>query len=135
MDKFHQHSDRLADVESEFDRHTNFERSESTFDLLRGQHNNTNLWNSKKEIFSIFSQKVTKQYAIWLEELIMSPQVWVVEDIKDFQNTNPGVGYDNKGLLAINILKGSFNVFNTENNMHYIEFKYKLSENTITQKM
>ena len=120
---------------SEFDRHTNFERSESTFDLLRGQHNNTNLWNSKKEIFSIFSQKVTKQYAIWLEELIMSPQVWVVEDIKDFQNTNPGVGYDNKGLLAVNILKGSFNVFNTENNMHYIEFKYKLSEKTITKKM
>lgn len=120
---------------SEFDRHTDFNRAEATFDLLRGQHNNTNLWNSKKEIFSIFSQKVTKEYAIWLEELITSPQVWVIEDIKDFQNTNPGIGYENKGLVAVNILKGSFNVFNTENNMHFVEFKYQLSENTIIQKM
>jgi len=47
---------------SEFDRHTDFNRAEATFDLLRGQHNNTNLWNSKKEILSIFSQKVKKKY-------------------------------------------------------------------------
>tara|TARA_R110002074_G_scaffold49585_3_gene126498 strand:+ start:5384 stop:6730 length:1347 start_codon:yes stop_codon:yes gene_type:complete len=120
---------------TDFDRHTNFDRADSTFDLLRGQHNITNLWNSKKEIYSIFSQKVTKEYAIWLEELIISPQVWVIEDVKDYQNSNPSLGYENKGLVAVNILKGSFNVINTENNMHYIEFKYSLSENTITQKM
>ena len=95
----------------------------------------TNLWGSRKDTFSVFTQKVTKEYAVWLEELISSPQVWVVEDIKDFQNTSPQLGYENKGLVAINIIKGSYKVFNTENNMHYIEFKYTLSENTITQKM
>lgn len=120
---------------TEFDRHTRFERSDSTFDLLRGQHNMTNLWGSRKDTFSVFTQKVSKEYAVWLEELISSPQVWIVEDIKDFQNTSPQLGYENKGLVAINILKGSYKVFNTENNMHYIEFKYTLSENTITQKM
>lgn len=120
---------------TEFDRHTRFERSDSTFDLLRGQHNMTNLWGSRKDTFSVFTQKVSKEYAVWLEELISSPQVWIVEDIKDFQNTAPQLGYENKGLVAINILKGSYKVFNTENNMHYIEFKYTLSENTITQKM
>tara|TARA_R100000951_G_scaffold107544_3_gene103029 strand:+ start:1164 stop:2510 length:1347 start_codon:yes stop_codon:yes gene_type:complete len=120
---------------TEFDRHTRFERSDATFDLLRGQHNITNLWGSRKDTFSVFTQKVSKEYAIWLEELISSPQVWIVEDIKDFQSSGTAIGYDNKGLVAINILKGSYKVFNTENNMHYIEFKYTLSENTITQKM
>ncbi len=122
---------------SEFDRHTRFDRSDSTFDLLRGQHNITNLWGSRKDTFSVFTQKVSKEYAVWLEELISSPQVWIVENIKDFQepNAGQGLGYENKGLVAINVLKGSYKVFNTENNMHYIEFKYTLSENTITQKM
>lgn len=118
---------------SEFDRHTTFSRSYADFDLKRGQHNTTNLWNSKKEIYSIFTQPLTKEYAIWLEELIMSPQVWVVKDIKDFQNSDGVV--DGKGLVAINILKGSYKTFSTEKNVHFIEFKYTLSENTITQKM
>lgn len=116
---------------TEFDRHTDFNRAYADFDLLRGQHNNTNLWGSRKENYSIFSQPLTKEYAIWLEELIMSPQAWIVKDIKDFQNSN----YSKKGLVAINILKGSYNTYSTEKNVHFIEFKYTLSENTITQKM
>ena len=121
---------------STFDRHTDFSRAESDFGLLRGQHNITNLWNSRQELHSVFSQPVSKEYAMWLEELIVSPQVWVVKDIKGYQDI-PGFSspYLKKGLVAINILKGSYKLHNTEKGRHFIEFNYALSENTITKKM
>ena len=123
---------------SEFDRHTDFNLNINDFGLKRGQHNMTNLWNDRKELTTIFSQPISKEYAIWLDELIMSPQVWIIKDIKDYQegdNNLFNMPYQNKGLVAINILKGSYKLHNSENGRHFIEFKYTLSENTITQKM
>ena len=68
----------------------------------------------------------------------MSPQVWIIKDVKDYQygdDNNYQMPYGGKGLVAINILKGSYKLHNSENGRHFIEFKYTLSENTITQKM
>jgi hypothetical protein len=59
----------------------------------------------------------------------------VVEDIKDYQGNKNLLFYNTKGLVAINILKGSYKLHNTEKGRHFIEFKYTLSENTTTQKM
>ncbi len=123
---------------SEFDRHTDFNRASSGFGTKRGQHNMTNLWNNRKDTFSLFSQPLTKEFALWVEELIMSPQVWVVEDIVDHQAANtlfPELPVTDTGLVAVNILKGSYKLHTTEKNVNFIEFKYALSENTITQKM
>lgn len=124
---------------SEFDRHTDFSRNSVTFGTKRGQHNMTNLWNDRKDTFSIFSQPLTKEYSLWVEELIMSPQVWIVEDIKDHNFINNPLGVEvpmqEKGLVAVNILKGSYKLHTTEKNVNFVEFKYALSENTITQKM
>jgi hypothetical protein len=120
---------------SEFDRHTDFNRGLTDFGLKRGQHNITNLWGNRKEMNTIFTQPVSTEYATWLEELIVSPQVWVVEDIKDYQGDPAMLFYNTKGLVAINILKGSYKLHNTEKGRHFIEFKYTLSENTTTQKM
>ena len=39
------------------------------------------------------------------------------------------------GLQAIIIDKSSFNIYTTEDNVYYIEFKYSLSENVQTMKM
>ena len=117
-----------------FDRHTRFNRSENTdgFAVMRGQHSSTNLWIDRKDSFSVLSQPVTKKEAIWLEELVTSPQVWVVVDVPKYGATHPN---QQCGLQAINIDKSSFNIYSTENNVHYIEFKYSLSENTQTMKM
>lgn len=126
---------------TEFDRHTDFYRADSDnkFGLIRGQHNNTNLWNSRKETFSVFSQPLSKEHAIYVEELISSPQAWIIRDIKDVFSTddtiNPDQPWAKKGLVAINIIKGSFKIYNTEKSRSFVEFKYTLSENTITQKM
>lgn len=120
---------------SEFDRHTRFDRAKQDFDLIRGQHNVTNLWNSRKEMHTVFSQPLSKEYSIWLEELIMSPQVWLVEDIEGYQGDNNSFDFYSQGLVAVNIIKGSYKLYNTEKNTNFMEFKYTLSENTITQKM
>lgn len=123
---------------SEFDRHTDFNIGNSKFGVIRGQHNITNLWNDRKELTTLFSQPVSKEEAVWLDELIMSPQVWIIKDVKDFQEGDDGafqMPYQEKGLVAINILKGSYKLHNSEKGRHFLEFKYTLSENTITQKM
>ncbi len=122
---------------SEFDRHTDFNRRAADFDLKRGQHNMTNLWNKRKEMNTVFTQPVNTETATWLEELIVSPQVWIIKDIKGNFTTgdNLNMPYNNKGLVAINIIKSSYKLHNTEKNRNFIEFKYTLSENTITQKM
>ena len=116
-----------------FDRHTQFNRNVSDkFDVLRGQHSTTNLWIDRNDTFSVFSQPVTTKEAIWLEELVSSPQVWVVRDIAKYGITNP---VQQSGLQAIIIDKSSFNIYSTEDNVHYLEFKYALSENVQTMKM
>ena len=124
---------------STFDRHTDFNRQETGFGIKKGQHNITNLWNSRKETFSIFSQPLTKEFALWVEELIVSPQVWIVKKTEDFLDGSAGgclfnIGYSDIQLVAINIDKGSYKLHTTEKNVSFVEFKYSLSENTLIQK-
>ena len=117
-------------------RHTTFAKQDRDLGLLRGQHNITNLWNTRKEMHTVFSQPVSTQQADWLEELIVSPQVWIIKDIKDYYGNssflNPA---PTKGLQAINIIKSTYKLHTTEKGVHFIEFKYTPSENTSIQKM
>jgi hypothetical protein len=116
-----------------FDRHTFYDRNSRypAFGTMVGQHSTTNLWNDRKDEFSVFSQAVTDEQAQWLEELIVSPQVWIIKPTDSPYSVS--TGYDEK-LVAIVIDKASYNIYNTEKNVSYIEFKYSLSEHTLTQK-
>jgi hypothetical protein len=116
-----------------FNRHTKFNRTgRPQFGIMNGQHSNTNLWNDREDSFSVFSQPLTDETAIWLEELIVSPEAWIVRRV---DNSAEAVGISNGNVLvAIVIDKGSYQIYNTEENVSYIEFKYKLSEHTLTQK-
>jgi len=119
---------------STFDRHTNFDRASSTFGRKVGEHNITNLWNSRKDTFTIFTQPLTKEYALWIEELIVSPQVWIIKKAKNYPVTATSNDNDGIQLVAINIDKGSYKLHTTEKNVNYVELKYSLSENTLIQK-
>ena len=123
---------------TEFDRHTDFsvsaEYGNGDFGILRGQHSRTNLWNKRKQVFSVFSQPLSKDEVDWLEELIVSPLVWITQNITDIDPDKSIANFNRSGLVAVNILKGSYKMHTTEKNRHYIEFKYTLSENTIVQK-
>jgi len=117
---------------TEFDRHTNFVRSKTQdFGVIRGQHNITNLWGNRTETVTVFSQPLNREQVKWIEEMIMSPQVWITNQISDWTDR----GYANMGLVAINIIKGSYKLYSTDRKRSFIEFKYKFSESTLTQKM
>ena len=120
---------------TEFDKHTDFRRSETmNFGVVRGQHNTTNLWGTRNEVISVFSQPLSREQVKWIEEMIMSPQVWITIKVSDFVQDEGGELSD-MGLTAINIIKGSYKLYSTDRNRSFIEFKYKFSESTLTQKM
>jgi len=129
----------------EYDKHTDFNRNTKwgqttdsmPFGTIRGQHASSSLWNTKKEVYTMFTQPVTRKYAEWLEELVVSPQAWVCREVEGWQDYMiAGMSSANgKMLLAINIIKGSYKMYSTEKNLHYVEFKYTLSENSLTQKL
>jgi hypothetical protein len=116
-----------------FNRHTSFNRaSRPQFGVKNGQHSTTNLWNDREDSFSVFSQPLTDAQAVWLEELIVSPEAWIVRRVDD--SAEAAGATNGNVLVAIVIDKGSYQIYNTEDNVNYIEFKYKLSEHTLTQK-
>lgn len=103
----------------------------SRFGVSPGEHSTTNVWTQRTESFSVTTQPLTTEWVEWLEELVVSPQVWVeVEQ----ENINNDISYPkNKTLIPIVIDTGSYKVYSTEDNVHYVEFKYALSDNTLTQ--
>ncbi len=118
-----------------YNKHTQYNRASdngSNFLTRVGEHSTTNLWNDRKDSFKVFSQPLTRDKAEWLEELIISPQVWIVENQDGIFEPN-GNGSDNI-LVAIVIDKGSYAIYNTEENVSYLEFNYYYSEPTLTQK-
>jgi hypothetical protein len=91
------------------------------------QHTRKMLWTQREDEFSVFSQPLTTEKADWLADLIVSPQVWVEEDIKD------GF-YVQKRKIPVIIEKGSYSLHTTEDNVHFIQFKYTKSQRRTTQR-
>ena len=106
-------------------------RGLSSYGMLQGEHSTTNLYTERQESFSVFSQPLSRDWVEWLEELIVSPQAWIE---LEQENTQGIIRYPfNTRLVPIVIDKGSYKVYSTEDNMQFIEFKYKLSDSTLTQ--
>lgn len=125
----------------EFQSHIDYDRgSAPAHGQVRGKHSVKSLQNARKEIYKVFTQPVNKEYAVWLQELVSSPQVWICEEIEDF-NREGAVGLESflwtqggEKLKAINIIKSSYKIHTTEKRINYLEFKYTLSENSLVQK-
>ena len=95
---------------------------------LRGFHVNQKLWNKREDVYKVITQPLNNEHAEWLEELVSSPKVWVQETIKDVQALHP------EYIRPIIINDGSFEIHNTEDNVHFIEFSYTLSNPVSTQR-
>jgi|TARA_R110002074_G_scaffold1973_3_gene11880 hypothetical protein len=100
----------------------------------RGSHSRKKLWTSREDIFSVITQPLTTEYATWLEELATSPQVWIQDDINWNQSKDNFNIFNQKFLRPIIINSESYTIHNTEDNVHYIEFKYRFSNEITTQK-
>ena len=95
----------------------------------RGSHGRKTLWNEREDVHSVISQPLTREYTRWLEQLIASPQVWV-KRVLEQSDAETGNNY----LTPVNIEQGSYAVHNTEDNVNYVEFKYRLSNIIETQR-
>lgn len=95
---------------------------------LRGLHSKKNVWTGREDSFSVFSQPLTKEESVWLEELVSSPQVWVQKTVLNAEKE------EDKYLKPIIIDTGSYTSYNTDDNVHFVEFKYKYSNDIKTQR-
>jgi len=98
----------------------------------RGSHSRKKLWTTREDSFSVISQPLTTEYAEWLQELVSSPQVWVQDEMKYNQSSSKSQPLP--FLRPVIIDDGDFEIHNTEDNVSYIEFKYKYSNAITTQK-
>ena len=115
-----------------YSQNQDFSRGEDGFGIMSGQHSVTNVWTDRQESYSVITQPLTKDVSEWIEELIVSPQVWIEVD----QIENETIDFpwpSNKTIIPIVIDTGSYSVYSTEDNVHFVEFKYSLSDNTLTQ--
>ena len=97
----------------------------------RGYHGRKQLWTTREDIFKVFSQPLVKKECDWIQQLITSPQVWVQRELKNIDSSSRS----NKSFLQpILIDKGSYAVHNTDDNVSFIEFKYRYSNPITTQR-
>lgn len=89
---------------------------------VRGLQGNTELWTKRQDEYTVLSQPLNKITAIWLEELVVSTQVWMEAYIRDGSNRTR-----ESELISVNIVPGSYSTYNSEDNMHFVEIKFTLA--------
>ena len=108
-----------------------------------GEHQISNLWNTRIEKYKVTTDLVPTEWAIWLEEMMTSPVVWVEEvdktmPVEDTDETTVQAGVNwrtHQRLTPIIIDKASFKVYNTDDGgLHYVEFSYIKSNQNTTSK-
>ena len=95
----------------------------------RGFRGETDLWVKRTDEWSVLSQPVNKVTAIWLEELVASPLVWM-----EVPQINQQRGWGNGHLIPVNITPGSYKTFNSEDKQYFIEIKFALANDRTQQK-
>ncbi len=95
---------------------------------IRGVAGKTELWTKREDEFTVISQPLNEITAKWIEELIVSPQVWLEIEMKEAP-----VRYKSQ-IVSVNIVPGSYQTFNSEDNMHFIELKYTLANERTQQR-
>ena len=96
---------------------------------MRGLSGKTELWTKREDEFTVMSQPLNQLTAEWIEELIVSPKVWIEQYVID------GVNRTTKTeLVCVNIVPGSYQTFNSEDNMHFMEIKYTLANERTQQR-
>ena len=97
----------------------------------RGFHGRKQLWTKREDMFSVMTQPLDDTHAEWLQELITSPQVWVQKEIEHAEKVN-AISQESF-LQPVLIDPGTYAIYNTEDNVNYIEFKYRYSNPITTQ--
>lgn len=95
-------------------------------------HTRKTLYNNREDVFTVTSQPVSRKIGVHIEEMITSSMVWINLKLKN--TTSIPFSYSDSRLVPILIVPGSFDIYNTENNISFIKFSYTFSEQITLQK-
>ena len=96
-------------------------------------HTRTVLHNSREDVFKLVSQPVNSGIARHIEEMITSSKVWIQREDLYPRSWPQYASYSATKYYPIIIVPGSFEIYNTEENLNYIEFSYTPSEQITIQ--
>ena len=95
-------------------------------------HTRKTLYNNREDIFTVVSQPVDRKIGRHIEEMITSSLIWINLRLKNALNI-PFNDSESR-LVPIIIVPGSFDIYNTEDNISFIKFSYTFSEQITLQK-
>ena len=99
-----------------------YERSSGTWHT--GQHSRTWLKTEREDNYSVISQPVNKQTALWLSELATSAKVWVQMPYQNAQGHDPMGAHH---LIPVLINPNTFELYSSDESTYFVQFEYTLS--------
>lgn len=99
--------------------------------MFSAQHKRKVIYNNREDTFTVVSQPVSNEIALHIEGLLTSTMVWIHKDRKQMSHTG---AITNGSLVPILISPNSYTIYNTEDNVNFVEFSYTFSEQITMQK-
>ena len=120
---------------------TNISDSSYISDTMRGG----NLYKGGREVSSVnadrvqsvYTEPLNKSVATWLEEILLSPNVWIEKDTDATKKGNTGNPYlrpSTKGYIPVIITNSDAETVNQENGLVRFNIEYTLSHKVQTQR-
>ena len=104
-------------------------------DIYKGGREVTNV--NAERVQSVYTEPLNKSVAKWLEEMMLSPNVWIEKDTEATQmgNTrNPYLRPSDKEYIPVIITNSDIETVNQENGLVKFNIEYTLAHKVITQR-
>jgi len=90
-----------------------------------------------ERVQSVYTEPLNKSVANWLEEIMLSPNVWIEQDTdatKRGKSSNPYLRPSTKGYIPVIITNSDIETVNQENGLVRFNIEYTLSHKVQTQR-
>ena len=104
-------------------------------DLYKGGREVSNV--NADRVQSVYTEPLNKSVAKWLEEMILSPNVWIEKDTdatKKGNSSNPYLRPSTKGYIPVIITNSDIETVNQENGLVRFNIEYTLAHKIQTQR-
>ena len=104
-------------------------------DLYKGGREVSNV--NADRVQSVYTEPLNKSVAKWLEEMILSPNVWIEKDTdatKKGNSSNPYLRPSTKGYIPVIITNSDIETVNQENGLVRFNIEYTLAHKVQTQR-
>ena len=104
-------------------------------DLYKGGREVSNV--NADRVQSVYTEPLNKSVAKWLEEMLLSPNVWIEKDTEATQkgySSNPYLRPSTKGYIPVIITNSDIETVNQENGLVRFNIEYTLAHKVQTQR-